>query len=71
MNLKLEKDTESNRINVFSNHGKKIGSFGVSEISQAFSWSGDEVIDLFLDVLTDCNYHSERKLIEQALNIER
>lgn len=40
----------------------------VTDISKAFEWNGEEIIDFFLDVLTDCNYHTERKKIEKALN---
>jgi len=39
----------------------------VSSISEEHGWDGGKVIELFLDVLTDCNFHSERKAIENAL----
>ena len=40
----------------------------VTDISSQFEWNGDEVIQFMLDVLTDCNYHSEVKQIRNILN---
>jgi hypothetical protein len=64
-------DPERNRLNVYQSHqGKKIGEINVSDVSKAFGWNGEAVIDFFLDVLTDCNYHTERREIEEALTIK-
>ena len=68
--LQLAKDIENNNINFYQSYNKKIGSFNISMFSEAFGWNGDEVIKYFLDVLTDCNYHSERKSIEETLKIK-
>ena len=67
MSIQIEKDPTEGKINVYQNHGKKIGSLNPSDFGQAFSWNGERAIDFFLDVLTDCNYHAERKAIEKAL----
>jgi hypothetical protein len=67
MSIQIAKDPTVNKINVYQNHGKKIGSLDVSNFGNAFSWDGEKAIEFFLDVLTDCNYHTERKTIEQAL----
>ena len=68
MSIQIAKDPTENKLNVFQGYGKKIGQVKISDVSEAFNWNGEEVTRFFLDVLTDCNYHSERKLIEQTLN---
>ena len=65
--IQLSKDTEANKIGVYQSHNKKIGELFPKDISQAFDWNGEEVINFFLDVLTDCNYHTERETIEEEL----
>ena len=66
--IQISKDPRSNNINIYQSYNNKIGSFDIPAFSEAFDWNGDEVINYFLDVLTDCNYHSERKVIEDAIN---
>lgn len=65
--IQLAKDLKSNDIKVYQSYNKQIGSFDISKLSEAFSWNGEKVIEYFLDVLTDCNYHTERKQIETTL----
>ena len=65
--LQLAKDLKSNNIKVYQSYNKQIGSFDINKFSEAFSWDGDKVIQYFLDVLTDCNYHTERKAIQLTL----
>jgi hypothetical protein len=68
MSIQIAKEPNENKINVFKDHGEKVGALKVGDFGTAFSWNGEEVIDFFLEVLTDCNYHSERKAIEKALS---
>lgn len=68
MILKIAKEPNENTINVFNpSTQKKIGKLTVSEFGEGFSWNGEEVISFFMDVLTDCNYHTERRLIEMVI----
>lgn len=64
----IAKDPTKNKINLYKNSGSKVGEFSISDFGTAFGWDGEAAIGFFLDVLTDCNYHTERKQIEQALN---
>lgn len=65
--IQIDKDVNENKINVYENYGKKIAELDIQAFGTAFSWNGEKVIDFFLDVLTDCNYHTERKAIEKSL----
>ena len=40
------------------------------EISRRCEWSGNAVCQLFIEVLTDCNFHSLRKKIVPINNKE-
>jgi len=68
--LQIHKHPTENKIEVYKNHHRKIGELYVSSFGTAFSWNGEDVIDFFLDVLTDCNYHTERKKIEQVIKFK-
>ena len=70
MTIQIAVDPQEQKINVYQNHKEKVASLGIDKFSQAFDWNGEAVISFFLDVLTDCNYHSERKAIEKALKEE-
>tara|TARA_R110002012_G_scaffold294992_1_gene491361 strand:- start:231 stop:488 length:258 start_codon:yes stop_codon:yes gene_type:complete len=54
-------------LNVYQSHSNKIGEVKATHISEAFDWNGEKVISLFLETLTDCNYHTEVKEIRIAL----
>ena len=68
MTIQISKEPSSNTINVFKDSNKKVGELSPSDFGTAFGWDGYAAIDFFLDVLTDCNYHLERKEIERAIN---
>jgi hypothetical protein len=65
--IQISKLAGQNGIGVYESFSKKIRELYAQDFGAAFSWSGEDVIDFFLDVLTDCNYHQERKVIEVAL----
>lgn len=67
--IQISKHTTKNTICVYRNHSNIIAELNPSDFAAAFNWYGDEVITFFLDVLTDCNYHTERKIIESTLKI--
>jgi len=68
MTIQISKEPNEKKVNIFKDHNQKIGSFRPSNMAEAFDWNGDEVIGFLLDTLTECNYHTERKRIEQTLN---
>ena len=70
MTIQISKHPIENKIEVYKNHHQKVGELKPSDFGTAFSWNGEDVINFFLDVLTDCNYHTERKQIEKALTNE-
>ena len=70
MSIQISKEPNENKLCVYQNHNKKIGELEISDFGTAFNWNGEDVIDFFLDVLTDCNFHSERTAIERALEIK-
>ena len=37
------------------------------KISQHYDWEGEAIIELFLETLTECNYHSEVQAIRGTL----
>ena len=38
-----------------------------AEIASQAKWDGDTVIEILLEALTECNWHTEREIIEDAL----
>ena len=65
--LQISKLAGQDKIGVYESFSKKIGELDTQDFGSAFSWNGEDAIKFFLEVLTDCNYHQERKAIEVAL----
>jgi hypothetical protein len=35
-------------------------------LAQAVKWDGDAIAQIFIDALTECNFHAEAKIIQAA-----